>query len=511
LVRSYLDPTCEPGLWGDLPPGEKLIYELKATIDPNYFWQHPSMGNYPLWESKRQIFKDFYVYDKDGRRIKSELLFFAGMKGGKSRMAALIALTESYKLLMMKNPQEHYKLAPNTEIMCVNIAKAEHQALDTVFKAAKEIVSNSPYFMAMKLDLIYNAIKFPKNITLKALGSDLGSGLGRSLKCFVADEIDSYDDPETTYTKLSNQTALFKAWNENIRVAITSRGENSFTPNQQDRAKKEGWKWVLSVSKPTWELNPNMTLEAMGDERKRDPDSFDRDFSVDPISDRERLFNESLLKQVEERCKLIPNLFLNNPRIHSRSGFVPEIDLSLLKVADDATEYYVTVDPSVKHDAFGLSVGYLSINQESKVIGSTIFKAAKNEEIITKDISDVLKPIFESLPVRYYIYDVYLHSELRELASRYGISPLFNQLKLNDWIFTRNDLYNDVLSVPYSDYLFKELKELVIIRNKKVDHPSSGSKDQADTIAQFGSFIRRQQEEARLNSTGVVTHYIGRF
>jgi len=218
-----------------------------------------------------------------------------------------------------------------------------------------------------------------------------------------------------------------------------------------------------------------------------------------------------LLKHAEERCKEIPNLFLGTPSVYSKSGFVPDIDYSLLKIASDATEYYVTVDPSVKHDAFGLSVGYLSINQESKVIGSTIFKAYKNEEIITKDISEILKPIFESLPVRYYIYDVYLHSELRELAARYGISPLFNQLTLNDWIFTRNDLYNDVLSVPYSNYLFKEFKELLIIRNKKVDHPPSGSKDQADTIAQFSSFIRRQQEEARLKSSGVVTHYIGRF
>ena len=512
MVRSYLDPTCVPEDWSEIPPGEQLIYELNASVDPNYFWENPKMGNFELYESKKEIFKEFYKYDKDGKRIKSELLFFAGMKSGKTRMAALIALTESYKLLMMKNPQEHYKLAPGTEIMCVNVAKAEHQALDTVFKQAKEMVANSPYFASQKLDLVYNALKFTKkNITVKALGSDLGSGLGRSLKVFVADEIDSYDDPESIYTKLSNQTILFKPWNENIRVAITSRGENSFTPNQQEKAKKYEWKWVLSVSKPTWELNPNMTLKAMEEERKRDPDAFDRDFSVDPIQDRERLFNEVKLKQAEDRCREISNLFLGSPSIHSRSGFVPDLDYSLLKVADDATDYYVSVDPSIKHDAFGLSVGYLSINQETKIIGSTIFKSAKNEEINTLDISEILKPVFEALPIRYYIYDVHLHSELRELSAKYGISPYFHQLVLNDWIFTRNDLYTSILSVPHSDYLFKEFKELLIIRNKKVDHPSSGSKDQADTVAQIDSFIRAQQEEAKLKSNEVVTHYIGRF
>ena len=105
MVRSYLESTCDPKLWSGLTPGEKLVYELKATIEPNYFWGNPKMGNFELYDSKKEIFRDFYKYDNNGKRIKSELLFFAGMKSGKTRMAALIALTESYKLLMMKNPQ----------------------------------------------------------------------------------------------------------------------------------------------------------------------------------------------------------------------------------------------------------------------------------------------------------------------------------------------------------------------------------------------------------------------
>ena len=169
------------------------------------------------------------------------------------------------------------------------------------------------------------------------------------------------------------------------------------------------------------------------------------------------------------------------------------------------------VDPSIKHDAFGLSIGYLSTNNEAKIVGSTVFISAKNDEINTQDIMETIKPILEAFPIKYYIYDVYLHTELRDMVIHYGAVPILHQLNVNDWIFTRNDLYDNRLIIPFSDYLYKELRQLLVIRSKKVDHPPSGSKDQADTICQMDSFIRRLEEEGKLISDAVPSHFVAQF
>jgi len=355
-------------------------------------------------------------------------------------------------------------------------------------------------------------MKFPKHVRAKALGSAIGSAVGRTAKCFVADEIADYDDPDETYQKLSKATGNFSKWNEDIKVMIGSPSfSGDYITDYHDRAIKEKWPGTMALWKPTWDLNPNMDKASLEKERLKDPMRFDRDYGAMPVAERENMFNPMLLKKTEERNRQVRNLFFGQPTWGSRDGFTPGLDVSLLKVHPDAMDYYIVVDPSIKHDAFGLSVGYLNTNNEAKIIGSTVFIAPKNEEINTEDIKAIFKPILEALPIKYYIYDVYLHTELRDMVILYGAVPILHQLNLNDWIFTRNDLYDGRLTVPYSDYLYKEFRQLLVIRNKKADHPPSGSKDQADTVAQFDSFIRRLEEEGRLISDAVPSHFVGQF
>ena len=510
-MKEYLEATCDVSLWTKLTPGEKLLLELKGSSDPTYFWEHPAMGNFPLWPAKKELLTKFFKYEDNFRKY-NELIFPAGMRSGKTMTAGLISLTEIYKLLMMKNPQTHYNLTPNTEITTLNVANSRDQAKDTVFRKIKEIVADSPFFMSQEPDLTAYEMKFPKNIKAKALGSALGSAVGRTAKCFVADEIADYDDPQDTYQKLSKATANFAKWGEDVKVMIGSPGfEGDYFLNYYHRAVDEKWPHTLTIWKPSWELNPDTPYEVLVKERMKDPERFDRDFGAQPLSIRENLFNHVLLKQTEKVNRQVRNLFIGEPIFGSRDGFTPALDPSMLKIAPDALDYYMMVDPSIKHDAFGLSIGYLSTSSECKVIGSTVFISPKNEEINTENIKEIFKPILEAFPIKYYIYDVYLHTELRDMVIKYGAQPILHQLNLNDWIFTRNDLYDGRLIVPYSDYLYKEFRQLLVIRNKKADHPPSGSKDQADTIAQFDSFIRRLEEEARLKSDAVPSHFVAQF
>ena len=494
-----------------MAPGEKLLAQLNASTSPSYFWQHPAMGNFPLWPAKIELMDKFYTYENNERKY-NELIFPAGMRSGKTMTAGLISLTEIYKLLMMKNPQVHYNLTPNTEITTLNVANSRDQARDTVFRKIKEIVANSPYLMAQKPDLTAYEMKFPKNIKAKALGSALGSAVGRTAKCFVADEVADYDDPEDTYQKLGKATANFAKWGEDIKVMIGSPGfEGDYFLEYYHRAVNEKWPHTMTLWKASWELNPDTPYKVLAKERMKDPERFDRDFGAMALTVRENLFNHDLLKKTEAVSKQVRNIFFGEPVWGSRDAFIPGVDVTQLKVSPDAMEYYMCVDPAIKHDAFGLSIGYLSTNNEAKIVGSTVFIAAKNEEINTKDIIETIKPILEAFPIKYYIYDVYLHTELRDMVISYGAVPILHQLNVNDWIFTRNDLYDNRLIIPYSEYLYKELRQLLVIRAKKVDHPPSGSKDQADTICQMDSFIRRLEEEGKLISDAVPSHFVAQF
>lgn len=508
-LKSYLDITCDPSLWTELDPLEKLQLELKASADPVFFWNHPKMGNFPLFPSKIEIMNELWKYE-NGKRVNSELIMSSGMRGGKTAMAGLAGLTETYKLLMMKNPQEHYRLAPNTEISNINVANSLEQAKDTVFRKVLEMVGNSPYFVAQEPSLTATSLKFPKSITFKALGSNLKSNVGRTVKSFVADEIDTYEDPYEVYDKLSKSTANFAKYNENLRIAIGSPTDpGGFLLTRLNLAREEKWKGTITIWKPTWELNPEIPHDE--EARRRNPIAYDRDFGAQPSSQRETLFNPGAIALIQDASKGRRNFFIGSPDWRNRYGFMPTLSIDELKPANDAVFYIIALDPSIKHDAFGLSVMYLSTDDVIKVVGTTVFTAERGDELKTSTIGNIIEPICATLPVRAMVFDIYMHSELHDIAKNRGIRVEQHNLDLKDWIMTRNDFEEGRAFTPYSDYLFKEMRELLVLNGKKVDHPRSGSKDQIDSIAQGISFIRREQEEARLNSNDLVTNFVATF
>ena len=522
-MKTKLIPSCEDLIkeYNNLSPTELLIRQLKWAVDPVAFYEDPLGGNMQLWDSQKEILRGFYGISKDGKRLKSEMIFLAGRRGGKTTIAALVSLYEASRMLMMKNPQAFYKLSPNAEIMCINVAPSEQQSLETVFKREKEIMANSPFFCSQNPDLTYNTIRFPKSVTIKALGSNVSSGVGRTVKSFVADEVSSFKDtekhsPEELYMKLGNSTGTFKKWNENVRVAISSKtGTGDFLSNLHDRAIDENWEWAYCIKKKTAELNPEMDEETMEDERKRNPELFALEYELEDMEDVKKFFNEIKLKQVEKQC-IKTNLFLGNPpmkRIDRVKGFVPTVDKDKLDMRryPNALDFFVLTDPAIKNDAFGLSVGYVDTAGDIHIIGSTVIIAKRGGEISTEDVKNLLKPIFEAFPIRAYIFDIYIHSELQTFARQYNIECIQHTLNLNDWILTRNDLYDGRAVVPFVNYLFKELNELLIIRGTKIDHPSSGSKDMADTAAQLISHVRREEEEARLSRVAPTTHFMATF
>ena len=508
-MKADIISTCDPVDWEELPHTKKLALMIKGAEDPIFFWTHPALGNYKPWPSQEKIIKNFYTKDGDKRKY-SELIFVSGMRGGKTTIAAMISLYEVFKLLCLDDPALYYNLGPGSEIQCINVAPSEPQALDTVFKRSKELVAHSPFFMSKRHELVYNAIKFPeKNVTIKALGSNSGSGVGRTVKCFIADEVSSFIDntnhrsAQEVYNRLSKSTATFKPWNENIRVAISSPlYEGDFITTLNHRAKEEKWEWALTYWEPTWNLNPNLNKETLEEERRKDPVSFDRDFGAAPGTEIENLFSPDLMKRIVKDSEINGNVF---------------DDIDNIQPKNDAQYYIIGTDPAVKNDTFGLSIAYVTIDGRVIVEGATRFKAERGHEIDSEEVKKYLIPMFERLPVRYYVFDAYLHGHLKDLAKTYGIETFQHYLNLEDWMKTRDALDKQDATLPNVDFLLDELKYLQLIRGKQVDHPKkfpngeTGTKDTADAVAQIISLVRRTEDLSKSKYSQVPSIFVETF
>jgi hypothetical protein len=475
---------------------------LNASIDPVFFWTHPALGNCEPWPAQKEILREFYEIDETGRRIKSDLMMLAGRRSGKTTLSALISGYEVFRLFMLENPQKYYRIAPNSEIQIINVAPKREQAIETIFGRTCELIRNSPWFMSQKLDYVNTSLRFPeKNIVIQPFGSNSQTGVGRTAKAFLADEVSYFTDTENgrsakdVYNELSKSTSTFLPFNEGVNVAISSvRFDGDFLTSRYYQAQEspEGWENTLSIWKPTWELNPDLTEEVLAAEKLKDPEEYARQYGAEPGLAVKTFFEETLMQYIRTHMK-------DNNIFGLEGKYILDI-----KSAPDAKYYIIATDPSAKNDTFGLSVGYVTHDNRIVIVGTTSFSAPKGELIDTELIRKVIRPLLEKLYVKYYIFDIYMHSDLVTLVQEYGVEAFQHTLTRADWLRLKDDLRDDPQSTQLVKFeqLIHELDLLIDIKEKKVDHPPKGSKDSADSVCQITSFIRRNEEKNETYKTG---------
>jgi len=515
-MKKEFPPTCDIGIWTKLSPAKQTALKLRASYDPVFFWEHPALGNAPPWPAQGEILQNLYKTDDNGRRLKCDLMMLAGRRSGKTTLSALISGYEVFRLFLYENPQEHYLLGPNSEIQIINVAPKKEQAVETIFGRTCELVRNSPWFMSQRLDYVNTSLRFPeKNIVIQPFGSNSQTGVGRTAKAFLADEVSYFTDTENgrsakdVYNELSKSTSSFLPFNEGVNVAISSvRFDGDFLTSRyyQMQESLEGWENTLAVWKPTWELNPNLTEEVLKDEKLKDPEEYARQYGAEPGMAVKNFVEENLMKYIIKNNK-------GNPNIFDKEGYFS----GELKSAPDALYYIIATDPAAKNDTFGLSVGYVTQDKRLNIIGTTSFSAPKGELIDTEKIRKCIRPILEKLYVKYYIFDIYMHSDLVTLVQEYGVEAFQHTLTRSDWLRLKDDLRDDPPATKLADFeqMFIEMEQLVDVKEKKIDHPPKGSKDAVDTVCQITSYIRRNEEkfqtDPRRGLTGKDRPSIGLF
>jgi len=440
---------------------ERTNLILRAVDDPVFFCEHPYFLGMKLYPKQAAILRQFY---KSNYR---ELVLIAGMRSGKTVLASLFALYELFKLLILPDPAEHYGLAKGSLIFIVTVAVSEEQARDTIFHEIISKIPRSPFFREFKPKFYANEVRFPqKGIVLLCGTSSSASLVGRNVKVAIFDELARFEESASkrgawqVYTSLKRGTATFG--DEGKVIVISSpRYVGDIVETLYDRA--SNFSSILALRFPTWEFNPNISLQDLQEELQHDPVSFWRDFGAQPMSSLE--------------------LFVRNPEILPWDESILNVLEAIAKshtVTSDVP-HVLAGDPAFRHDAFGLATAYRD-GDLIVVDGMWRFSPKELGEINPTEVKDFILDCCKTLNVYACVFDSWNYPEAQQAIRNCGIVLENHVVRKEDYDFFRQLCYDRKLKLTSYSVARREFAQLQIINARKIDHPKGGSKDVADAV-----------------------------
>tara|TARA_Y100000310_G_C20692985_1_gene823583 strand:- start:3105 stop:4631 length:1527 start_codon:yes stop_codon:yes gene_type:complete len=485
---STEEPSGTIKSWNDLDMGQKTQYTMRAQVDPVFFWNNEYMGGQKLWPFQKELMAKFYTLDDDGKRLFTELIIVAGMRSSKTYISGLISVYETFRLLSLPDPAAFYKLAPGSEIFVINVATSYEQAMDTVFARCKALIEYSPWFQAQDFRTTSDEFRFnEKHVVLKSIGSSSSSAVGRTVKTVVFDELAKFIDntkrrsASKVYQTLTKSTDTFRPYNENVRVVISSpEYEGDFLMQLLEKAQNDPWPGVLPYHLRTWDMNPHLTYEILQAEEKKDPEGFKRDFGASPLREMDNFIPKELYKRILNESNR-PNGF-----VQTYANEPPQV---MIMADPNVGEYILAGDPALRMDGFGIAIGHLN-NLKVIIDGTCRLRATKTEQLNPIEASDFLLSLCDTFPIGTALFDTWQFPETIQKIEDRGIPIIQNTVELKEYGRLRSLLFLNEVDLPKDEELFEELRGLVLIKNKRIDHPRVGGKDMADAVANIVWHLR---------------------
>lgn len=443
---------------------------LKGKSDPAWFVKEVlGVSLFPIQE---KILRDFY---RD-RYISSaipykKMVLRAGMRSGKTALASVMGVYGLFDIITLDNPAEYYKLLRNQPIFITAVATSEKLASDGVFTNMCNIIEASEWFATWgDLKVTNDRItQLKKHVIAQVLSSWATTAVGRSNFMVIFDELDLFEETSgkrgawEIYSRLRKSTDTFGR--DGRVVAISSpKGANGIITQLWRTGQEE--ENTLALTYKTWEMNPNLSEDALKEEYKYDMATFWRDFACQPEIAGGIEFPEGV------RLTQMENV------------------LETLRVSPMPVIRVLSIDPAVRNDAFGMAVGRLDPNGGIIIDGVTKFVRREGDPYISPtEIRTFVEHVVEKLGVNYLVYDTWMFPELIEHVNiKYGIEGVKHIVGKEDydrWRERQNNPENPV-TVVHNDDLRREVEALAVTSvgaKPKVDHPFGGSKDIADSVA----------------------------
>ena len=499
-----------------------------------------SEHQYSLVKAMSQIYREDTLISLYGevegrlryRQTCNEIIMQLGKGSGKDFTSTIAVAYIVYLLLCLKDPAVYYGNVKGDSIDIINIAINSDQAERVFFKNFKNRIENCPWFDG-KYDDKARVIEFQKNIAVYSGHSEREAFEGYNTLIVILDEISGFAMPSEDMTddeEAMKKTApgIYKTYRGSVtsrfpqfgKLVLLSfpRYKNDYIQTQYEDviAEKEiiqrsatlkldpelpdgtpgnefVVKWdedhiiryrhpkVFALKRPSWEVNPNRSIE-----------DYTRDFDKDmgDALGRFACMPSNLSDGFFKNKQAIEDTFVTHNGVDEDgifyNSFVPKPN----------TRYYVHVDLAQKHDHCAVAIAHVDKWVEIKV-GNMYHEVhpfvvidairwwtpTKTKSVDFADVRDYIIALRrKGFDIRLTTFDRWnSHDTMNILEKEHGIKTDILSVAKKHYDDFLSTMYDKRLAGPNIQLLKDELGQLKLIKNK-VDHPRKGSKDLSDAV-----------------------------
>ena len=439
--------------------------------------------------------------EEEGRHIydtytQNEVICQLGKGSGKDHCARIALAYTVYLLHCLRDPLGYYGKATGIYIDLLNLAVNAQQAQRVFFEPFKNLLLSSPWFNEQGFEPRVSEIFFFSRPVRCFSGHSESEGWeGYEVMTVILDEISAFKTDNELKGDVRSKGSASAIYNMS-KLSVMSRFpeigkcillsfpryKGDFIQQRYDSSieKNEPKTWAIKAA--TWEVNPTIERHQLESEYIRNPVEARARFECEPPHMEDAFFRDA---------DLVRNAFnMAEDPMEEDGSFKKWFNGS-----DDFTRF-IHVDLALKRDRAALSMvhcpGLKNINTGLGVENLPVlnvdlvhsWSAAPGAEINFSSIRALIIDLCRRFSVGIVSFDQWQSVEMIQSLKAMGINADFHSVKKTDYDTLMTSIYDKRLRGYWNHILVEdELLKLKLINGTKIDHPTSGSKDLADSVA----------------------------
>lgn len=439
-----------------------------------------------------------------------------GKGSGKDAMSRIACAYVVHKLLCLKDPQGYYGKSKDTTIDIVNMALNSDQAYRVFFNPLKKMLLRSPWFNARKVNDHVKSIEFENDIYIYSLHSDPEGAEGLNIIVAVLDEIDGftvegasasmYNYLHMTVTTRFSESGkviclsfprsksgwMMTKYNQIVQEKETTTFSHVFKLNESLPDGSEGNEFTVTwdedeiisykednwfaIKAPTFRVNPIVKIE-----------HFKDSFYSDLLSHEA----ETLLRVCANPPDHVDSIFFKNQELLKDAFDQPngwnENTETLECRPDPSKEYYVHVDLSKVSDRTVVAMGHVPSWQQVQIGGELVsdvkpriyidlfrvWEPTHNRPVNNGEVVNFIMDLCKKFNVRKVTFDRWGSVDMIKYLVDRDIKSERRSLNRQDYEDWKHAVQDGRIKGPQDARFFKELENLIINKNGKIDHPNT--------------------------------------
>jgi len=383
-----------------------------------------------------------------------ELWAICGRRGGKSFMAALVAVF----LALFYEYQKH--LGPG-ELGVIQVIASDRSQAGVILNYIRGILRSNPVFEQYIVNDLRESIELSNRISIEVMSCSFKSIRGRTVVCAIFDEVAFW---------------VVEGANPDKEILAAVRPGMSTIPNSKlivVSSPYSQWGILYEHYKSYWGVDDPEILVWRADTRMMNPtiseSLIEREVQKDPSAARSEWFAEFredlelfLSREMVEACATLTGTLAPRSNLPFRSF----------------------VDPSGgRNDAFTLAIGH---QEKSKLIVDLLksWEPPFNPEAVVREVADTLKAYRMDKVTGDRYAAAWVESAFEKAGIRY--EPC-ERAKSDLYLNFEGFVNTGMIEIPSDKKLINELVSLERRRGKSgkdsIDHPIRGSDDRANAVA----------------------------